>query len=342
MARPRHILLRPPSRVKEDALRPSRRVWQPHLQPYRHPPATAARTLRVGLLLTSGFQTIAATDRRVQLLDASGRLVSEATLRLRRAQLSLPASEQAVRLRVPELRVEVALGAGRDGIELQIPEPPPTPEPRFERRPGDEPRQWGDAAFERALDDAYHACGATSRSVKKQSDELMQRAVDEGGAGRLLPGLLLAYLSVFPVGISFIGQAFCVLLRGLVRLGRAVGWMLGTVWSCAWGKPQHRVLTVLARSLLTLAAVVWLPLASWDYYDGELRYWPCESSMIGISLYAFQTPDTQQQPITLQPGSELRCFTRTARDKRTTWRRVQVGNRKLWVEDRVLERKERP
>lgn len=306
--------------------------------------ATTARTLRVGLLLTSGYQTIAANDRRVQLLDAGGRVVSEATLQLGRAQLSLPVSEQAVRLRVPELRVEVALGAGRDTIDLKLPEPPPSPppapDPRFERQPGDEPRQWGDAAFERVIDDAYHACAALSRRVNRQCDERTQRAIDEGGAGQIVVGLLLAYLSIFPVGLCVLGQALCVLLRGLVRLGRAVGWMLGTVWDCAWGKPEHGVLTMLARTLLALALGMWLPLASWAYYDGELRSWPCESYMIGISLYAFPTPGIQQQPVTVQPGSELRCFTQTVRDERTTWRRVVADDRELWVEDRLLVRKE--
>jgi hypothetical protein len=304
-------------------------------------PSTAAatsRTLRVGLLLTSGLQTIAASDRRVQLLDAAGRVVSEAKLQSGRAQLSLPALEQAVRLHVPELRIEVALGAGRESIDIQLPEPPPpAPDPRFERQPGDEPRKWGDGAFERAIDDAYHSCGELSRRVNRQNDELMQRAIDEGGAGRLLLGLLLAYLSIFPAGLGFTGQALCVLLRGLVRLGLAVGWLLGTVWGCAWGKPKQRSLTVLARVLLALAFVVWLPLASWGYYDGELRWWPCESYWVGGSLYSFQTPDPHQQPLMIQPESELRCFTRTVRDEHTTWRRVQADGRTLWVEDRLLE-----
>lgn|GEM_PF-5740895 len=314
--------------------------------PIALPPSAAtatAQTLRVGLLLTSERQTFAASDKRVQLLDAAGRVVSEATLQFGRAQLSLPAPEQAVRLRVPELRIEVALGAGRESIDLQLPEPPPpAPDPRFECQPGDEPRQWGDVAFERTIDQAYHACGAISRRVNKQSDELMQRAVDEGGAGHILIGLLLAYLSIFPVSLGFLGQALCVLLRGIVRLGRAVGWILGTVWRCAWDEPKQRALVVLGRTLLVLTFAVWLPLASWGYYDGELRSWPCESYFVSAELYAFPTPDSRQQPITLQPGSELRCFTRTAHDEHTTWRRVQVDDRKLWVEDRLLERIERP
>lgn len=300
------------------------------------PPVTAstARTIHVGLLLTSGFQTIAAGDRQVQLLDAAGRVVSEATLQIGRAQLSLPAPEQAVRLRVPELRVEVVLGAGRDSIDIQIPEPsPPAPDPRFERQPGNEPRQWGDAAFERAIDDAYHSCGAISRRVTKQSDELMQKAVDEGGAGRVLLGLLLAYLSIFPVGLSFIGQALCVLLRGFTRLVRAINWMLGTVWNCAWGKPQHRVLTVLARTLLVLAFVMWLPLASWSYYDRELRSWPCRARTEGAIIWAFAKPSQDAEVIQVKPNDELHCFSRTVQDARWIWRRVQLNRCEGWVSD---------
>lgn len=181
-----------------------------------------------------------------------------------------------------------------------------------------------------------------SRSVNKQSDTLMQRARDEGGAGQLLLGLLLAYLSIFPAGLGFTGQALCVPLRGLARLGRAVGWMLGTVWGCAWGKPKQRFLTVLARVLLALAFVVWLPLASWGYNDGELHSWPCRSHWIGGSLYSFPTPDPHQQPVMIEPGSELRCLTRTVRDEHTIWRRVQADGRTLWVEDRLLERETPP
>jgi hypothetical protein len=277
----------------------------------------------------------------VQLLDATGRVVSEATLQFGRAQLSLPAPEQVVRVRVPELRVEVALGAGRDSIDLQIPEPPPPPPPapdlRFERQPGDELGQGRDAAFERAIDYAYHSCGALSYRVNKQSDELMQRAVDEGGAGRVLLSLLLAYLSIFPVGLGFIGQALCVLLRGLVRLGRALGWMLGTVWICAWGKPDHGALIVLARVLLALTFIVWLPLSSWSYYDGELRSWPCRARTPGAEIWARAEPTHEAEIIIAPPEVDLRCFTRTLEEGSLSWRRITVDGRGAWAEDWLLK-----
>lgn len=227
---------------------------------------TPDTTFRVSVLLTSLNQTFAPNDKCAQLLDEAGRVLSETTLQLGRANFRLPSSEQAMRLRLPELQVEVKLGAGHNSIDLQIPEPL-APDLPSRRRHDDEPYQWSNSAFERAIDQAYHACDALSRSVNKQSDEFMQRTVGEGGAGRILLGLLLAYLSIFPVGLSFVGQALCVLLRVFVRLTRAISWTLSTVWKCAWSKPDHPVLTGLARLLLALVFVVWLPIATWSYYN---------------------------------------------------------------------------
>jgi hypothetical protein len=189
----------------------------------------------------------------------------------------------------------------------------------------------------RAIDEVYSTCGALARRVNAQSDERMQTAVLRGGAGPLLAGLLLAYLSIFPVALGTLGEALCVLLRMLLRLARAVGWALGTVWAYAWGRPERRVLTALARLLLALALVVWLPLAVWGYYDRELRSWPCRSRVAGTTLWAFAEP-TQQAAITLvRPGAELRCFTRIVQDGSQAWRRVQVDGREAWAQDWMLD-----
>jgi hypothetical protein len=128
----------------------------------------------------------------------------------------------------------------------------------------------------------------------------MQDAINRGGTRGVLRGLLLAYLSIFPVGLCFGDQALCVLLRGLARLGRAVGWMGSKVWGAAWGEPEQRTLAALARLLLALTFVIWLPLAGWTYYDDELRSWPCGARTPGAEIWARAEP-TQEADIVIAP-----------------------------------------
>lgn len=165
----------------------------------------------------------------------------------------------------------------------------------------------------------------------------MQSALNEGGFWQIAAHLLLAYVSIFPVGLCFCGQALCVLLRGLTRLGRAIGWMLGTVWECAWGEPEQRAMTVLARLLLALAFVVWLPLASWAYYDGELRSWPCGARTPGAEIWARAEPTQEADIVIAPPEAELRCFTRTVEESSLSWRRIRVDGKEAWVQDWLLQ-----
>lgn len=124
---------------------------------------------------------------------------------------------------------------------------------------------WGYAELAEALDAAARRCGALTERVNTQTAARMRAA--EGGAGGLLAGLLLAYVSIAPAGLGLVGESLCLLLRGLLRLARAAGWALGVIWGCAWGEAAGPAAAALARLLLALALVVWLPLASL----GDLR-----------------------------------------------------------------------
>lgn len=202
---------------------------------------------------------------------------------------------------------------------------------------GAPPAHWGYAELAEALDAAARRCGALTERVNAQTAARMRAA--EGGAGGLLAGLLLAYVSIAPAGLGLVGESLCLLLRGLLRLARAAGWALGVIWGCAWGEAVGPAAAALARLLLALALVVWLPLAAWDTYDRELRSWPCRAASAGAIIWANAEPSHDAEAIQVGPNAELRCFTRAVTSAGSTWRRVTVDGRAAWVQEwLVVER----
>lgn len=299
----------------------------------RDPP----REFILKLRFTDPGHALLAMGARVELLDAMGNVIDAARILGGSAHLPTPVPEHPVRLRLPTWRIDLALDASRATLELRLPEPPPPRYPSRLWRFLGEVEPWGGTGFERALDQSYHACAAYANRVNEQTDAQMQEATRTGSMGSILAGGLAAFASILPLGLAFVGQCLCVLLRLTLRLARAVGWALGTAWDCAWNVPGSPVLQTLARLLLALTLLVWLPLASWNFYDGELRSWPCRLPRPDAAIYGYVEPSLDADPMTITSSDELRCLTRTVPEQGWRWRRITVNGHGAWVDDRMVQ-----